>query len=44
VLDLPPGETRLTITVTGETSKADDGTPGEVTFKMEKPRLTLAPP
>jgi hypothetical protein len=41
---IPPGETRLVFTTTGETTKADDDTPGppdHVRFKMENPRVTL---
>jgi hypothetical protein len=42
-LELPPGETVLTFVVSGQTSKADDGTPGDVTFKMEKPQVVIGP-
>jgi hypothetical protein len=41
---IPPGETRLVFTTTGETTKADDDTPGppdHVRFKMENPHVTL---
>lgn len=43
-LVLPPGESVLTFTVSGETSSAGDGTPGRVTFKVENPQLLLARP
>ena len=43
-LELPPGETALTFTASGETSKADDGTPGEVMFKVETPQVILVTP
>jgi hypothetical protein len=42
-LELRPGETVLTFIVSGETSKADDGTPGEVMFKMENPQAMVDP-
>jgi hypothetical protein len=40
-LELPPGETSLTFEVSGDFSKADDGTPGEVTFKIENPQVIV---
>ncbi len=40
-IELPPGETRVTFTASGATSKADDGTPGEVVFKLEGPELRV---
>jgi hypothetical protein len=43
-LELPPGETVLRFTVSGETSKTDDGTPGDVTFSLENPQLVVADP
>ena len=43
-LELPPGETPLTFVASGETSKADDGTPGEVMFKVENPQVIVADP
>lgn len=43
-LELPPGETALRFTASGETSKADDGTPGEVTFAVENPQLVIVAP
>lgn len=42
-LELPPGETKLTFTASGEASTTDDGTPGDVTFKVENPQLLLMP-
>ena len=42
-LDVPPGETQLTLTASGPTTKSDDFTPGEVIFKMERPRVVIAP-
>jgi hypothetical protein len=43
-LELPPGETTLTFIVSGEPSKTDDGTPGEVKLKMEKPTVRIRAP
>lgn len=43
-LELPPGETTLALVVSGESSKTDDGTPGEVWLKMEKPRARVHSP
>ena len=43
-LELPPGETTLTFIVSGESSKTDDGTPGEVKLKMEKPTVRIRVP
>jgi hypothetical protein len=42
-LELPPGETLLQFTASGETSKTDDGTPGDVTFAVENPQLEVTP-
>jgi hypothetical protein len=42
-LNVPPGETQLTLTASGPTTKSDDFTPGEVIFKMERPRVLIAP-
>jgi hypothetical protein len=42
--DLPPGESTLRFIVSGETSKADDDTSGDVTFKMENPQVTVTSP
>ncbi|WP_414661934.1 hypothetical protein [Horticoccus sp. 23ND18S-11] len=41
---LPPGETQLTFSVSGDRVKAKDFTAGDVTFKMEAPQLILAAP
>jgi hypothetical protein len=43
-LELPAGETPLRFTVSGETSKTDDFTPGDVTFKVENPKLVIEAP
>lgn len=43
-LTLPPGETHLTFLTSAQKSKIDDDTPGDGTWKIENPRLTLAPP
>lgn len=43
-LELPPGETRLTFTASGDTSTTDDGTPGRVTFKVENPQVIVLSP
>ena len=40
-LQLPPGESQVTFTASGATSKADDGTPGEVTFSIENPHVLM---
>ena len=42
-LELPPGETRLTLRVSGPTTDPDDFTSGQVYFKVESPRVTLLP-
>ncbi len=42
-LEIPPGESRLVFSVTGATTKTDDDTPGQVTFKVEMPVLQLKP-
>jgi hypothetical protein len=41
-LALPPGETPLVFTVTGDKAGTDDGTPGDFTFKLENPLLRIA--
>ena len=38
---LPPGETQVTFKASGAPSKADDGTPGEVTFSIENPHVMV---
>ena len=43
-LVLNPGETRLEFSATGPAEESDDGTPGDVTFKVENPLLTFRPP
>lgn len=43
-LTLPPGESVLRFTTDGETTEADDGTPGRVTFKMESPQVIVGLP
>jgi hypothetical protein len=43
-LEFAPGDSTLTFTASGETSKTDDGTPGDVTFKIENPRIRLLAP
>jgi hypothetical protein len=43
-IELPPGETVMRLTASGATSKADDGTPGEVTIAVENPRLEIGAP
>ena len=43
VVELPPGETQLTFSTSGPTTKSDDFTPGEVMFKMETPRVRIVP-
>ncbi len=43
-LTLPPGETLLTFAVDGDPMEADDGTPGQFTFKVEAPRVIVAEP
>ena len=42
-LNVPPGETQLTLTASGPTTKSDDFTPGEVIFKMERPKVLIVP-
>ena len=44
LLELPPGETVLRFIASGQTSKADDGTPGEVTVAVENPQLEIVAP
>jgi hypothetical protein len=41
-LRLPPGETALTLVSSEPPVRADDVTPGEVTFKVEDPRIELS--
>lgn len=43
-LTLPPGEVVLNFTSDGETTEADDGTPGRVTFRVESPQVTVSIP
>lgn len=43
-LTLPPGEVVLNFTADGETTEADDGTPGRVTFRVESPQLSVSFP
>lgn len=42
-LELPPGELRVTFAATESAGESDDGTPGDVTFKIENPQLTVFP-
>lgn len=42
--ELAPGETTLVFVSGGETTEADDGTPGRVRFEMENPILRRAAP
>jgi hypothetical protein len=42
--ELPPGESTLVFSVSGPPGKADDDTPGEVTFRIETPQVTVAGP
>ena len=43
-ITLPPGETLLTFTVDGDPMASDDGTPGQLTFKVEAPQVMLVDP
>lgn len=43
-LTVPPGEAVLNFTTDGETTEADDGTPGRVTFKVETPQVIVGVP
>lgn len=40
-VELPPGETHLVLATDEPPKESDDGTPGEVTFKMENPQLVV---
>lgn len=42
-LEVPPGDTQLTLSASGPTTKSDDFTPGEVVFKMERPKVIVTP-
>ena len=42
-LELPPGELRVTFVATESAGESDDGTPGDVTFMIENPQLTVSP-
>lgn len=44
VLTLPPGELVLTFTASGPPEKPDDDTPGDVTFRIETPQVTVVGP
>lgn len=43
-ITLPPGETLLTFSVDGDLMGSDDGTPGQLTFKVEAPQVIHAEP
>ena len=40
-IELPPGESRLVFTASGTPEESDDGTPGDVMFKIENPQVNL---